>query len=94
MEYTYDNTEDAFLIFAFVVIIGFFIVLAFYFNVIAPFMKARDYIKMEMQRSDSNEYYYWKSELIGAKMAVAFTKKSSAPAEHLFTTTAIRHLWR
>ena len=26
-------------------------------------MKARDYIKMEMQRSDGDEYYYWKSEL-------------------------------
>ena len=63
MAYTYDNTEDTFLIFAFVVIIVFFIVLVFYFNVIAPFMKARDYIKMEMQRSDGDEYYYWKSEL-------------------------------
>ena len=63
MAYTYDNTEDTFLIFAFVLIIGFFIVLAFYINVIAPFMKARDYIKMEMQRSDGDEYYYWKSEL-------------------------------
>ncbi len=63
MAYTYDNTEDTFLIFAFVVIIGFFIVLAFYFNVIAPFMKARDYIKMEMQRSDGERYKYWKSEL-------------------------------
>ena len=63
MAYTYDNTEDTFLIFAFVVIIGFFIVLAFYFNVIAPFMKARDYIKMEMQRNDGDEYCYWKSEL-------------------------------
>lgn len=63
MAYTYDNTEDTFLIFAFVVIIVFFIVLAFYFNVIAPFMKARDYIKMEMQRSDGDEYYYWKREL-------------------------------
>ena len=63
MAYTYGNTEDTFLIFAFVVIIGFFIVLAFYFNVLAPFMKARDYIKMEMQRSDGDEYYYWKSEL-------------------------------
>ena len=55
--------EDTFLIFAFVVIIGFFIVLAVYFNIIAPFMKAREYIKMEMQRSDGNEYYYWKREL-------------------------------
>lgn len=63
MAYTYDNTEDTFLIFAFVVIIGFFIILAFYFNVIAPFTKAREYIKMEMQRSDGDEYYYWKSEL-------------------------------
>ena len=69
MAYTYDNTEDTFLIFAFVVIIGFFIVLAFYFNVIAPFMKARDYIKMEMQRSDGEEYYYWKSELKRLYMA-------------------------
>ena len=63
MAYTYDNMEDTFLIFAFVVIIGFFIVLAVYFNIIAPFMKAREYIKMEMQRSDGNEYYYWKREL-------------------------------
>ena len=63
MAYTYYNTEDTFLIFTFLVIIGFFVVLALYFNVIAPFMKARDYIKMEMQRSDGDEYYYWKSEL-------------------------------
>ncbi len=63
MAYTYDNTEDTFLIFALVVIIGFFIVLAFYFNVIAHFMKEREYIKMEMQRSDGEEYYYWKNEL-------------------------------
>ena len=63
MTYPLDNTEDTFLIFVFIVIFGFFVVMAFYFNVIAPFMKARDYIKMEMQRSDGNEYYYWKSEL-------------------------------
>ncbi len=63
MEYSYDTQGNAFLFFIFIVIIGFFIVLAFCFNVVMPFMKDRDYIKREMQRSDEKEYYYWKREL-------------------------------
>lgn len=63
MEYSYSTEEDAFLLFVFVVIIGSFVVLAFFINVVMPFMKERDYIKMEMQRSDDEEYYYWKREL-------------------------------
>ena len=63
MTYTYDNMEETFLIFAFLVIIGIFIVLVLCFNVVAPFIKEREYIKMEMQRSDGDEYDYWKSEL-------------------------------
>ena len=63
MTYSLDNADDTFLIFAFIVIIGLFIVLAFLFNVVMPFIKDRDYIRMEMQRSNDEEYYYWKREL-------------------------------
>ena len=63
MTYSHDNTEDTLLLFAFLAIAFLFIVLALYFKVIAPFIKARNYIKMEMQRSDGDEYYYWKSKL-------------------------------
>ena len=38
-------------------------VFVFYFYVVMPFIEERNYIKMEMQRSDDEEYYYWKREL-------------------------------
>ena len=63
MANSYVKTDDTFLLFAFIGLISFFAVLAFYFYVIAPFMRAREHIKMEMKRSDGDEYYYWKSEL-------------------------------
>ena len=70
MANTLKFSENTFFIFAFVVaIVFFFIVIALYFNVIAPFMKARKYIKMEMKRSNSKEYLYWKSELKRLYMA-------------------------
>ena len=62
MEYPYGTKEDAVLFFIFIIVISFF-VLAFCFNVVKPFMEERDYIKMEMRRSDEEEYYYWKKEL-------------------------------
>ncbi len=63
MEYSYSTVDNAFLLFIFIVIIGFFILLAYCFNVVMPFIKERNYIKMEMQRSDDKEYRYWKREL-------------------------------
>lgn len=63
MTNNYGSNEDSFLIFVCIVIILFFIVLALYFNVVIPFIKSRSYIKREMQRTDGEEYYYWKKEL-------------------------------
>ena len=63
MANTHGIEEDV-LIFLGSIVLIFFIVLAFYFNVIAPFLKERDYVKMEMQRSYSeDEYRFWKREL-------------------------------
>lgn len=49
--------------FIFIVVILFLIVLTFYFKAVAPFVKRRKYIKMEMKRSNGEKYYYWKREL-------------------------------
>lgn len=46
-----------------VIFLIFFVTLAFYFNVIAPFVQEREYIKREINRSDGEEYYYWKRKL-------------------------------
>ena len=46
-----------------IIIIGFFIIFAFYVKVVMPFMQKRDYIKKEIKRSDGEEYYHWKREL-------------------------------
>lgn len=54
--------ENTILIFmAFVLIL--LVIFGFYLNVIRPFTEVREYIKMEMQRSDGKEYFYWKKEL-------------------------------
>lgn len=63
MEYFYGTGEDLFLLFVLIVMIVFFIIFVFYFYVVMPFIEERNYIKMEMQRSDDEEYYYWKREL-------------------------------
>ena len=48
----------------FVLILIFLISASIYVNVLAPFLRAREEIKMEMNRSFSEkEYLYWKSEL-------------------------------
>lgn len=60
---SFDNLGNTFLLLISIVLIGFIVVLAFYFNVVVPFIKERGYIKMEMQRSDKREYYYWKKKL-------------------------------
>ena len=39
------------------------IIAAFWTNIVKPFLKEKRYIKMEMGRSDEEEYEYWKSEL-------------------------------
>ncbi len=46
-----------------VIFLIFFATLAFYFNVIVPFVQEREYIKREIKRSDGEEYYHWKREL-------------------------------
>lgn len=58
-----QNTDNSFLFFAILFPILFLCILALYFDVIRPFSETREYIKMEMQRSDGEEYYYWKNEL-------------------------------
>lgn len=62
MEEIYTMPKDMILFLGTIFLI-FFIILAVYFNVIAPFMEKRNRIKMEMQRSDGEEYYYWKGKL-------------------------------
>ena len=47
----------------FLIIILFFVVLAFYLNRVKPFVEKRRYYKMEMSRSDGREYRFWKRKL-------------------------------
>ena len=65
LDYTTDtllNNEIVIVITA--VIIGFFLILAFFVSLYLPFKEERDYIKMEMARSfDEEEYLYWKRKL-------------------------------
>ena len=65
MDHSTDTLlNDEFLIFIVAMIIGLFIVLAFFINFFLPFKEERDYIKMEMARSyEEEEYRYWRREL-------------------------------
>ena len=65
MDYSTDTLlNDEFLIFIAAVIIGGFIIIAFFINFFLPFKEERDYIKMEMERSyEEEEYRYWRREL-------------------------------
>lgn len=63
MEHFYDTEGNTYLLAIFIVIIGFFIIFAFYLKVVMPFMEERNYIKKEIKRSDGEEYYHWKKEL-------------------------------
>ncbi len=60
---TTENHEETTLLFVLICIIGLLIVIAFYINVLRPFLDDRQYIIMEMKRSDGGEYRYWKREL-------------------------------
>ena len=62
MKYSYATREDTFWIFILVIIV-IFVVLMFCFNEVMSFMQERDYIKMEIKRSNDKEYYYWKRKL-------------------------------
>ena len=63
MAYTYGTEEDMLLVLGSAVLI-FFVLLALYFNLIVPLVKEREYVKMEMRRSYSeDEYRFWKREL-------------------------------
>ena len=63
MAYTYGTEEDMLVVLGSAVLI-FFVLLALYFNFIVPFVKEREYVKMEMRRSYSeDEYRFWKREL-------------------------------
>ena len=65
MDYSTDTLlNDEFLIFIAAMIIGFFVILAFFINFFLPFKKERDYIKIEMERSyEEDEHRYWRREL-------------------------------
>lgn len=59
-----EQNNDNLLLFCVVLFpILFLCILAVYFNTIRPFSEAREYIKMEMMRTDGEEYNYWKHEL-------------------------------
>jgi len=63
MTYTYGTEEDMLVVLGSAVLI-FFVLLALYFNLIVPLVKEREYVKMEMRRSYSeDEYRFWKREL-------------------------------
>jgi len=63
MAYTYGAEEDMLVVLGSAVLI-FFVLLALYFNLIVPLVKEREYVKMEMRRSYSeDEYRFWKREL-------------------------------
>ena len=65
MGYNTDNLfNEKMSILAIVVIIAFFLILAFFIKVYLPFKKKRDYIKLELARSfDKEEYLHWKRKL-------------------------------
>ena len=59
------NTEsivNVILILIFAIVV-FLLMAACMVNVVMPLIKDRRYIKMEMQRSEGEEYEYWKKEL-------------------------------
>lgn len=41
----------------------FLLLLVFYLKKIIPFMRKKDYIKMEMERSQGSEYRHWERKL-------------------------------
>ena len=51
------------LAFIFIVFVLFIIITAFCSNVLLPFIRKKNYIKMEMARSEGREYDYWKRKL-------------------------------
>lgn len=63
MGYTQDTYEITALLL--ILAIPFILLFAsvFHLNVVRPFLKERSYIKMEMGRSNEEEYRYWKREL-------------------------------
>ena len=63
MANTYGTEEDV-LVFLGAIVFFLFVLLALYFNIVLPFIKDREYVKMEMRRSYSeDEYRFWKREL-------------------------------
>lgn len=64
MDYSTDTLINGEILTAIVlVIIGFFLFLAFYINFYIQFKKERDYIKMEIGRTYGKEHLYWKRRL-------------------------------
>lgn len=57
-----DSIVNVVLILIFLIIL-LLLMIAFVLNVIMPLIKDRRYIKMEMQRSEGEEYEYWEKEL-------------------------------
>lgn len=47
----------------FLIVLVIFFIIMLIFKVYVPFVKRARYFKMEMRRSDGEEYYYWKWQL-------------------------------
>lgn len=63
MDNSYDNFGNLAILIPLLVILALLLFLALYLDVIKPFLKEREYIKMEMNRSSGKERAYWKKEL-------------------------------
>ena len=67
MQYNYSIQHDILVFscaFILIFLIAILVVVSFILNTVMPFIKEKDYIKMEMGRSfEEDEYIYWKSEL-------------------------------
>ena len=78
MAYTYGTEEDMLVVLGSAVLI-FFVLLALYFKFIVPLVKEREYVKMEMRRSYSeDEYRFWKRELRRVYLNSGYTLANAA----------------
>lgn len=61
--YNDTSNSETLLLCILICIIGLLLIIAFYINVLLPFIKEREYIIMELNRSDEKEYWYWRRKL-------------------------------
>ena len=61
LDYSTDTIlNDEFLLLIIAMIIGSFLIIALFINFYLPFKEERDYIKLEISRSNDKERKYWK----------------------------------